>query len=346
MVIMNTLNIVAVELLAQCNLYCSFCIRNATNINKSIFPEAQFSIFVEQLTQFSAVPSLAFTGGEPLMLKNIEHYCEYAKKNNIPFSITTNGTIHRLDLIKSISDMPNFKHFIISIDSSNVEMHNSIRGGKNSLQKTIAFTEYLKAINCQFCINMTVSDQNYLDVFDTIHFAKKLGAKDISVATVKPNGRGDATLTKEMRNKIASQIIECKPLIDDSFKLWSTEVTFFLYDFEQYKEMIERGDTNSCAFGNSTLHVQVDGTVLGCTACDLPLGNVFNQSKEYLEAIWNNDTLLNQIRSKQNLESTCGSCKFKQFCGGCRCRAKGVYDNIFADDPYCPIVQKEISPIC
>ena len=34
----------------------------------------------------------------------------------------------------------------------------------------------------------------------------------------------------------------------------------------------------------------------------------------------------------------CGGCKYKKFCGGCRCRAYALKDNLFGDDPYCPLV--------
>lgn len=333
------LSIVALEILEGCNLFCDFCVRNALNNLTNKVSMDNLEKFLLMLNEFSEKPDIAITGGEPFMQKNLLNILHKIDSYGFNFSITTNGTIKNKEVIEFCGNSKFFKHFIISIDSYNAETHDSIRGAKAFL-RTGKFIEYIHEKQIPFGINMTVSDKNYLDVDKTINFAKNVGSKDISVATVKPNGRGEATFTLDKLKEVNAQILKNKHLIDDKFKLWATEVTFFLYDMETYRDDIMNGESGSCAFGRATLHIRANGDVLGCTACeDMVLGNIFKETKkEYLYNIWNTHELLGKVRSKENLGEICGSCEFIDFCGGCRCRAYGVTGDLFADDPYCPIV--------
>lgn len=164
--------------------------------------------------------------------------------------------------------------------------------------------------------------------------------KDISIATIKPNGRGEATLDLEKLTNVANQIIANKSLINEHFKVLGSEVTLFLYDLDTYKEDIENRASGSCSFGARSLHVRANGDVLGCTACEgIILGNIFaNDDVNYLKNIWTSNRILERIRSKNHLTGICSNCKFLDFCGGYRCRAYGVHGDLFAEDPYCPIV--------
>jgi radical SAM protein with 4Fe4S-binding SPASM domain len=334
----NSLQIVAVEILEQCNLYCSFCVRNASKDLKGLLSISSFGEILDKLKFFDHKPQIALTGGEPLMHKNFLGLIQLISQMGFLFSITTNGTIHRLDILDALKEIKEFRHFIISIDSAEEMIHNQIRKGVNSFKKTIDFIELLNVRNIPFCINMTVNDLNYKTVTETIKLAKSVGAKDISIATVKPSGRGDATLSQIEQNEIIRQLFECMDLAKDGFRVRATDVTFFVYDLKNYETIATSGADRSCAFGNSSLHIQTNGNILGCTSCELSLGNVFEMPENGIRSLWEDNQLLNDIRGKEKLTGVCGGCKYKKFCGGCRCRAYALKDNLFGDDPYCPLV--------
>lgn len=336
------LNIVALEILEGCNLFCDFCVRNAMHSLTNKIKIENLEKLIMMLDKFPEKPEIAITGGEPFLQQNLYEILNKVIEYGFKFSITTNATIINKNVISLLKSTKLFKHFIISIDSSIPETHDSIRGPK-AFFRSMRFIEYIKEIKIPFAINMTVCDKNYLDVSNTIQFAKEIGAKDISVATVKPNGRGETTFNKEQLEVIAMQILENKYTISDSFKLWATDVTFFLYDMDEYRDDIRNGEFGSCSFGRGTLHVRANGDILGCTACeDMVLGNAFeSDERTYLLNIWNEHRLLADVRSKKLLKGTCKNCEFVKFCGGCRCRAYGVSGDLFAADPYCPIVMEK-----
>jgi len=335
----RNLSIVALEILEGCNLFCDFCVRNAHNNLKNKVDMQNLNVFLSMLDKFPEKPHIAITGGEPFLQGNLLNILKRISDCGFKFSITTNATIRNKEIIDFCANSDFFKHFIISVDSYQEETHDSIRGPK-AFKRTQKFIDYLRENNIPFGINMTVSEQNYLDVDQTIKFSKNIGAKDISVATAKPNGRGEATFNLNKLNIVNNQILKNKELIDENFKLWATEVTFFLYDMDTYRNEIINGEKGSCGFGRATLHIRANGDVLGCTACeDKVLGNIFETvNSNFLLELWNNDQLLEDVRSKKYLSGICSSCEYKDFCGGCRCRAYGVNDDLFGDDPYCPIV--------
>lgn len=335
---MKNLNIVAIEVTEGCNLSCSFCARDASNINYENITIDQYQLFLDKVLDITPLPAIAFTGGEPLLHPKIKALIQKTIENNLKFSITTNGTITDDEVVKICKETIFFKHFIVSLDSFNARTHNQIRGHSSAFQRTMKFLKKLNFENIDFCINMTVDKENYLDVYNTIIFSKKLGAKDISIATVKPSGRGESNLSKQELNLVSQQIIESQNLIDEKFSVWASEVTFFLYDMPNYSSFIENGEVGSCSFGSHSLHIKRNGDIQGCATCNLILDNVYSKNFSF-ENFWNNNEILKKIRIKENLSGYCRECKYVKFCGGCRCRAYALTGDLFGDDLYCPLIE-------
>lgn len=340
---MRNLRIVAIELTDNCNLNCSFCVRNASSQNTKKIPIYKYKKFLEILSNLNSKPDIAITGGEPFLHPNIKEILEETIKSNFRFSINTNGTIEKEDVFSICKSTKLFKYFIISLDSYNELVHNQIRGTNNAYQRTLQFISTLKDQGLSFAINMTINEKNITDIDGTIKFVNSISAKYISIASVKPSGRGKAELNFEQIKKIAEQVKNNQYLMNDDFKLYIAEATFFLYDMKNYIDAIKKGEKWSCAFGNSTLHVRVNGDILGCTTCDLVLGNIFSQNRFDLNEFWKCNEILKMVRDKTNLIGICGSCKYRDFCGGCRCRAYALSKNLFGDDTYCPIVMEHIN---
>lgn len=332
---LNSLNIVAIEIIEQCNLFCSFCVRNASYNLKNKLSIDQFETIIQHLKRFEKTPDVALTGGEPFMHDKLDCLLDVLENHAIRYSITTNGTVWPKKVINKLKNSRQLKHLIISLDSANESVHNKIRQGKDSYAKTIKFAQIMHEFYIPFGINMTVSPDNYNDVESTIKLAKSLGARDISIATVKPEGRGDLLLNEQELWHIAKQILACESMIDAGFKIIVPEVTFFLYDKEKFSNLIHSNQPRACAFGQESLHIRTNGDILGCTSCELSLDNIFQLQNAGLEHLWANHPTLNNVRNKELLSGMCGDCEFKNICGGCRCRAYGVYGDLHAEDPGC-----------
>ncbi len=334
---MNRLEIVALEIVEGCNLKCDFCARNAEQGNVQELEIEKIEFVIEHIKKEN-VNQVALTGGEPLLHSKILDIVKLLEMKKVQYSITTNGTILNRKLLEFLSESKYFKHFIISLDSYRAEVHDKIRGVLGTYKIVQDFIRYIRKCNIQFCINMTVNADNLTDIYLTAQYAKKIGAKDISVAMVRPDGRGTANFGMIEQKKYAEQINECYDLMDNKFFVWASEITIFLYDFEKYKNSYLLGEKFACSFANESLHIDYKGNIKGCATCNYNLGNIYENDFS-LGEFWKNNEIICAVRNKSKLSGVCGKCEYKEFCGGCRCRAYAVTGDLFGDDLYCPIVQ-------
>jgi len=110
----------------RCNAFCSFC----HFADHSKFADSQFAdkdVVKDNLSQISklGVRFVDFTGGEPLLYRDIVEVISYAKELNMQTSITTNGLLYH-KYAKELAGKVNLLHF--SLDSPDKEEHDAIRG--------------------------------------------------------------------------------------------------------------------------------------------------------------------------------------------------------------------------
>ena len=331
---MNSLEIVAIEIVEGCNLKCEFCARDAYNDKNEIEIES-FSDFID-CAKKCEVKQIALTGGEPLLHSRIIDIVELLEKKRMYYSITTNGTILNEKMISRLKKAVYFKYFIVSVDSFDKDTNDSIRGVSGTFDRIEKFIGLLKNNDIGFLVNMTVNRKNINHIYNTVLWAKRIGARDISVSMAKPSGRGKADLSRNEIKLFADEMRKSISLVDEYFDVWATEVTIFLHHYDLYEEDYKSGNCYSCAFGDKSLHIAFNGDVKGCATCDFVLGNLYKGDE--LIDIWNNNEILNKIRNKEHLSGICGKCEYKDYCGGCRCRAYALTGDLFGDDLYCPLI--------
>lgn len=128
----------------RCNAFCEFC-HFADHGKYKNSPQAELEDFKSNVKQLAdlGVRFIDLTGGEPLLNKNIVEMTEFAKKNKMQTSITTNSLLYK-KYAEGLAGKVNLFHF--SLDSPDEEEHNKIR-----------------KIDC------------YNSVFESIELAKSLG---------------------------------------------------------------------------------------------------------------------------------------------------------------------------
>jgi sulfatase maturation enzyme AslB (radical SAM superfamily) len=117
-----------------CNLECPFCLEGSkpgdNRLERVTLTDLK-PFFDEAVTL--DVERFAFTGGEPLIVKDIVKILSYALERK-PCLILTNGTaplikrVHQLQLLKQLPHMLSFR---VSIDHPNEKLHDAERGWGN-----------------------------------------------------------------------------------------------------------------------------------------------------------------------------------------------------------------------
>lgn len=143
----------------KCNAYCSFC-SFSDHSSFSGTMNAEIETVKSNLTQLSklGVKFIDFTGGEPLLYKNIVEAVAFAHELNLQTSITTNTLLYH-KYARQLAGKINLLHF--SLDSPDREEHDKIRGVK-CYDKVFESIKIAKSLNEYPDILFTVTDQTYL----------------------------------------------------------------------------------------------------------------------------------------------------------------------------------------
>ncbi len=119
----------------RCNLKCDFCYvgeRKTKELNTNDWKKILYKIYYE-----ARVPSVSFTGGEPLLRNDIIKLVEYANGIGLWTNLITNGTLLGSSLAKTLKSA-GLKSAQISLEGPQSAIHDNITGIPGSFQKTIS----------------------------------------------------------------------------------------------------------------------------------------------------------------------------------------------------------------
>lgn len=306
---------------ADCNLKCKHCYNNPLNKDKK-FDEMSIEEGKDMIQQ--ALPlglkAILFTGGEPLLKKNILTLLKFAKNRNLSVFLATNGTLIDKNFIK------NFRGIVdrinISLDGSSAEKHDAIRGIKGSFSKTIKSIANLSK-KFSVSISFTAHSQNLDDLPSVAKIAKKYKVP-LTIKRFVSIGEGSRN------SELTLSQSKYKILVKEVNNLKKTYRIFFRDPFpSSYNKNID--SYSGCLAGISFLDIDFNGNIYPCTKLKVLLGNVRNDS---LEKIWNNSKTLEKLR-KRKLKGKCKGCERIFSCGGCRAAAYAKTGDFLDEDPLC-----------
>lgn len=116
----------------QCNLKCVHCYFDARNQkDKGEITTEEAKEIILDLAEFKA-PVLLFSGGEPLMKKDIFELAKFAKDKGLRTVFSTNGTLITMDIAKKIKEV-GISYVGISLDGVK-ENNDKFRGKKGAFE--------------------------------------------------------------------------------------------------------------------------------------------------------------------------------------------------------------------
>jgi len=356
---------VDLNLTNRCNLNCSYCYASANErikINEELKTEELFNL-LEEFSEIGILKVL-FSGGEPLLRKDIEEIILLSR--NFPFAIilTTNGTLISEEIAKVIKKAK-ISLVNVSLEGLRAEIHNKIRG-KNSFNKVLKGIEILRKEDIPFSIGTTLNSLNLNYILEMIDFASKLRAKLFAIQTICPAGRGVKNLDiipsyEDFKNfflkltnlkkedklplKVKLNVTNESPIfweyyfplkesnrIDDLSKVWGFDLNI------KIKNQI------SCIAGRKTCSIDANGDVY---PCEMFLGNLSmiagNIRKANFKKIWDDSPVFKYLRklTKKDIDEPCRSCP-NEWCGaGCRAAALSLTGSIKGADTHCIYANKK-----
>lgn len=279
MFFLNNPNLIMYELTNLCNLRCVMCGIWAEP-NKKIFDLQLFEALLKNKVLNNA-ETLALTGGEPFLLKNLLDYYNLVRKHSPKshINISTNGYFTDRILNFLADSDQNMTSVTISYDG--VYSHDSIRRVDGSRERLL---ETAKSIRKNFpgirlSLKLTVTPLNYKEILATANQCKLLGMPFRFKTMEKINCH---------QNRYPSDIDEpdYNQDIIDSIKTQAKEILSL--GVETNKKYIKRligqysGEYAGCNCSPKTLFIGIDGKVFLCRKRE-PIGDL---SQSTFDQIW------------------------------------------------------------
>lgn len=176
-----------IELTDRCNLRCKHCYLSAGAGGKNTL---DIGLVKTILSDFAAMGgySVAFSGGEPLLVPNWTSIVAEARSLGLATTIVTNGTL--LDG-KAISTLLNHEVTIaISLEGQQAKTHDAIRG-KGSFERVRAALDRLVAVGAQekVVVCFTPTRRNLLELPALAAMLAADGFRRIYVSLLEERGR-------------------------------------------------------------------------------------------------------------------------------------------------------------
>ena len=333
-----------------CNLNCRHCYQNAGPKAHNELTLDEKLYVIDQLAD-NDVPMLAFSGGEPLVSPDFWPVAQYAATKKFHISIATNGTLLTPETVDRLADT-GIDYVEVSIDSVHPEKHDTFRGGEGYWQRSVTGLKNLtRNKRLRASMASTITQLNYDELEDLISMAKDLGADYFYIFNFIPTGRGkdivDLDLTPEQREKMIEFMY--RHLNEGQIQVMGTVPQYGRECIQHYMEggLIATGHYGAsnnvatrivakyiggCAVGRCMLAIQPNGDLTPCVFMPIVFGNLRDKP---LKRLWRENDILGKFSDRSTFGGNCGKCDWQFYCGGCRARAYGYFDDVKAADPGC-----------
>jgi len=348
LVVWNTTN--------RCNLRCKHCYIEAEDKSyREELSTEEAREFIKDLADMKA-PVLLFSGGEPLMRKDIFELGKMAAELGLRPVISSNGTLIDRATAAQIK-AAGFQYVGISIDGAPAT-HDEFRNKQGAFADALKGIKACLAEGVKTGIRFTVNKYNQADLPEIFEIIEREGIPRFCMYHLVYAGRGKEMAGMDTDKDEKRQILELISERTMDLHRRGVEVEIlttdnhadgiFLYNYIK-KHQPERAEEivnllqmhGGCSAGTKFANVDPRGNVHPCQFWqDYSVGNV--RERKFSEIWRSDDPLMVQLREKHlHLKGKCQDCSQKQLCGGCRIRARAVYGDIWAEDPACYLEEQE-----
>ena len=361
------LRLVFWETTQACNLACKHCRASAvswSDPNELKFDEA--CKLMDAMVELGR-PVLVFSGGEPLMRKDIFELMAEAKKRGLPFALSTNGTL--LDEAMADKVAAAAPHRVsISLDGADAGTHDGFRQAVGAFDASIAGIRRLRARGIEVQVNTSVTTHNAHILEPVFDLVKREGCVAWHLFMLVPVGCGlqipdeqrlaagayertlrwfvgaQATAPLEMKATCAPHVVRIARQMFPSGlpAAIQPDPTLGGQPGARAGGHPSAGPGKGCLAGRGICFVSRFGQVQGCGYLPVAAGQLREQG---LDDIWRGSPLFLKLRRPdESIGGKCGSCEFVSDCMGCRARAFAASGDPFAEEPHCAWVPRSLRP--
>ncbi len=348
-------NIIIWNFTNRCNLACHHCYSYA-NPNSEDFLTTEFIVDSIKELKKAGIKFVIFSGGEPLIRKDIFVISKAMREAGIITYLSTNGLYVDEKNVDNI--IKYFNYIGISIDGIE-EVHDEFRGLKGAYKKSLEAIALIQKHGGNAGIRFTITNETKESFYSMFDLAEEIGVDKIYISHLVYSGRGldnlKIDISKEERRKFveftidkAFEYIKDGRDIDVVTGNMEMDAIVFLNIFsKKYPELKDEMIKRLKSWGGNSAGVKL-GNIdwLGRVKPD-PFFPYYigNMSETPFSEIWLNkdNEMLNKLREyPRKISGYCKDCGVLDICnGGSRSRANAIYDDLWAQDPSCYLSDNE-----
>jgi len=344
----------------RCNLKCVHCYAHAKDrVFENELTTEEGKRLLDNLAEFG-VPVILFSGGEPLVRKDLPELAAYAVQKGMRAVISTNGTLISPAMARTLKEI-GLSYVGISLDGMEA-INDRFRGVKGAYKSALEGIKNCQAAGIKVGLRFTINKANVDEIPAIFDLLEKMDIPRVCFYHLVYAGRGsnlveeDLSLadsraavdliidrTKDLHDRgLAKEVLTVDNHADGPY----VYMRLLKEDPARAREVLELLKMNE---GNNS------GRGIGCVSWDgevyadqfwrhYSFGNV--RQRPFAE-IWTDTSneLMGKLKEKKkHVSGRCATCCWLDVCGGnFRVRAEAVTGDIWAPDPACYLTDDEIS---
>lgn len=343
----------------RCNLRCIHCYSHSKDreYGGELSTEEGISL-IDDLADFGA-PVILFSGGEPLMRKDIFQLARHAAEKGMRAVISTNGTLITREVAKILKSI-GLSYVGVSLDGM-METNDRFRGVEGAFNAAITGIRNCEEAGIKVGLRFTLNKRNAHDVPGIFKLLEEENIPRVCFYHLVYAGRGSRLVKEDLSHEETRRVVDL--IIDKTKELYNRGISkevltvdnhadgVYLYlrvlreDPKRAEDVLELLKMNE---GNSS------GNGIGCVSWDGSVhadqfwrhhsfGNVRERLFSEIWADTSNELMAKLKDKKPHVKGRCARCKWLGICGGnFRVRAEAVTGDLWSPDPACYLTDAEI----
>jgi radical SAM protein with 4Fe4S-binding SPASM domain len=314
--------------------------------------------FISDLADFG-VPVILFSGGEPLLRKDLFPLAGLARELGIRVALSTNGTLITDQVAREIKEI-DFAEVGISLDGIGTN-NDHFRGRDGAFEAALAGIRNCVARGLRVSLRLTITRFNYQEIPAIFRLVEAEGIDRVCFYHLAYSGRGSSLREEDITHAQTRSVVDtiCEHTLDLYRRGLNKEILtvgnhadgVYLYlKLREYDpQRADRALKLLQANGGNNSGIKI-GAVddRGNVHPDqfwwhYSLGNV--RQRKFGD-IWTDtsEPLLRGLKNRKSLlKGRCAQCQYLDLCNGSlRVRAEAVFGDVWAEDPACYLTDTEI----
>jgi 12,18-didecarboxysiroheme deacetylase len=344
----------------RCNLKCVHCYAHAksTSFDKQL-NTAQGKKLIDDLASFGA-PVILFSGGEPLVRKDLPELAAYAVGKGMRAVVSSNGTLITPQMARILKDI-GLSYVGISLDGMQA-INDRFRGMHGAFEAALAGIQNSQNAGLKVGLRFTINKFNVCEIAKIFGLLAVMDIPRVCFYHLVYAGRGTDLVKEDLNHDETRAAVDL--IIDETKRLYAQGKPKEVLTVDNhadgpylYLRMLKESPVRARQVlkllqwneGNNS------GRGIGCISWD---GEVYadqfwrhysfgNIREKPFSQIWldTSEPLMQKLKDKKKyVQGRCARCRWLDICGGnFRVRAEAVTGDVWAPDPACYLSDEEIS---